>query len=111
MKCPSLHPLFVVSDQPKLAAQISCALALPGHYLPIVDGPRLTRPDASAEVVRRNNAAARACAKGIILAGVSDESIAAFQRKYPDYRFVIINDDAQIADLQSRAAIKKEPLR
>jgi hypothetical protein len=41
------------------AAQISCALTLPGHYLPVVEGPRFLPPDPSAELVRRNNAAAR----------------------------------------------------
>jgi hypothetical protein len=61
-------------DHAQLAAQVSCVVARSGNYLPIMDGPRLTRLDRQVEVIRRNNAAARAKPDNIILAGLSDES-------------------------------------
>jgi hypothetical protein len=50
---------LVIAGDAWLAAQISSALALPGHDLPVVEGPRFLPPDPTAELVRRNNAAAR----------------------------------------------------
>lgn len=66
--------MLVIADDAQLAAQISCVLARPGAYLPVIDGPRLTRPDRDAEVVRRNNAAARVKPSLVLLAGLSDDS-------------------------------------
>jgi len=110
MKCPLLAPILIVSDEPRLAAQISCALAGRGYYLPIVDGPRLNRPDASAEVVRRNNAAARAGAKVILLAGLPAQSIAEFKQKYPTYDFAIVSNLEDLAQISDAPATTKEPL-
>lgn len=111
MKCPSISQRFVVSDDAQLAAQISCALAQPGSYLPIVDGPRLSRPDPEAEIVRRNNAAARADASLIVLAGLAEESIIAFRTRYPGYNFKIVSDQAEIATINGSTAFSNEPLR
>jgi hypothetical protein len=53
MACPPLSCALVVAEDAMLAAQISCALATPGHYLPIIEGPRFgkaplpTRPPQS----------------------------------------------------------------
>jgi hypothetical protein len=77
MKCPPLSTHLVIADDPRLAAQASCALAVPGAYLPVIDGPRMERSDVPAEVARRNNAAARAKAAHIIAAGLSDDSFTA----------------------------------
>jgi len=77
MKCPPISECFVFADDAKLAAQVSCALASPGVYLPVCDGPRLQRPDRDAEVIRRHNAAARARTNTAYMAGLSDESFEA----------------------------------
>src|SRR4051794_10626880 len=72
--CPILSKAFVIADDARLAAQASCVLAQAGTYLPIIDGPRMMRPDHHAEVIRRNNAAGRAKPDRIILAGISDDA-------------------------------------
>jgi hypothetical protein len=72
--CPILSKTLVIADDARLAAQASCVLAQPGTYLPIIDGPRMMRPDNHAEVIRRSNAAARAKPDRIILTGISDEA-------------------------------------
>jgi hypothetical protein len=55
-------------------------LAQPGTYLPVIDGPRIMRPDRNAEVIRRGNAAVRARSDRIILAGISNETYDAIMR-------------------------------
>lgn len=74
MKCPRLSSNLIIADDARLAARVSCALAVPGAYLPVIDGPRMARPDIDAEVARRNNAAARTKATRIIAAGLSNDS-------------------------------------
>lgn len=74
MNCPSILPSVIYADDAKLAAQLSCVLARRGSYLAVCDGPRIQRPDADAEVVRRHNAAARAKAKTAYMAGLSKEA-------------------------------------
>jgi hypothetical protein len=69
--------MAIISDDPMLTAQLSCLLARPETYLPVLDGPRLSRPDADAETIRRLNATARVRAQKIVLAGLSEESIEA----------------------------------
>jgi hypothetical protein len=64
---------LVIAEDARLAAQISCALALPGHYLPVAEGPPFLPADPAAELVRRNNAAARARPESIFMIGLSGQ--------------------------------------
>ena len=80
--CPLISPSLVIADDARLAARISCALVKPGYYLPVVDGPRMSRSDHDAEVVRRNNAAARANPDTIFLTGLSDISVNAITVRF-----------------------------
>src|SRR3981189_1850246 len=72
MACPPIVRSLVIAEDPRLAAQISCVLAVPGQYLPVVEAPRLLHPDPSAELARRNNAAGRVRPHSIFMTGVSD---------------------------------------
>jgi hypothetical protein len=80
--CPLISPSLVIADDARLAARISCALVKPGYYLPVVDGPPMSRSDHDAEVVRRNNAAARANPDTIFLTGLSDISVNAITARF-----------------------------
>jgi hypothetical protein len=71
---PPISDHFVFAENARLAAQLSCALARTGVYLPVCDGPRMQRQDNRVEVVRRHNAVARAKAKTIYFAGLTDEA-------------------------------------
>lgn len=86
MKCPALSSHAIISDEPKLAAQLSCLLVRPDTYLPVFDGPRLGRHDADAEVIRRLNATARARSQRIVLAGLADASVEALQTRAGERR-------------------------
>lgn len=80
MDCPVILDTIVFADDAKLAAQLSCALAKRGAYLPVCDGPRIQRPDRDSEVVRRHNAAARSKAKIAYFSGLSAESAEMLRR-------------------------------
>lgn len=67
---PAVLPWLVMGDDARLLAQVSSVLAKRNSYLPLIEGPRLTRNDAKAEVLRRNNAAARLQPNEIIFAGL-----------------------------------------
>jgi hypothetical protein len=64
-------------------ANQSCALARRGYYVCVLDGPRLRRSDADAEIIRRTNALARVRAQRVLLAGLSAHSQAAIGAGLP----------------------------
>lgn len=83
MECPKLLRTLVIGDNPKLLAQVSCLLAQKRCYLPVVDGPRMTRQDYRAEVSIRGNAAASMNAKTVLFVGLPEETCALFSRQIP----------------------------
>lgn len=110
LKCPNLHRTAIVTDDPYLAARFSCALARRRFYVAVLDGPRMSRDDAKAEVIRRNNALARLGAKEAILAGLSDEGAAAMVARLPKkYARRCTADDVPAFAPPERVA--REPLR
>src|ERR1700681_190446 len=80
MKCPPISDRFIIADDAKLAAQLSCALSQAGVYLPVCDGPRMQRPDRDLEVLRRHNAVGRARASITYMAGLPDNAFDAMLR-------------------------------
>lgn len=80
---PVLHSAIIIGDDPKLAARLSALLAQKGKYLPVIDGPRIARGDAEAEVIRRNNAVARSGASKIVMANLPKEVAARFSGHFP----------------------------
>jgi hypothetical protein len=67
---PSFERVALVTDDPLLAAAISALFRRPDHYFPVMDGPRMKRPDADNEVTRRRNALVMAGTKHLLLGGV-----------------------------------------
>ena len=82
IKCPLMSRNLVIADDARLAAQLSCALSEPGRYLPVIEGPRMTRADSDAEIARRNNAASRIKPEAIFLAGLPDDTAAALSARF-----------------------------
>jgi hypothetical protein len=112
MDCPRLLKTVVISDDEKLAAQLSCHFAKPGHYLTVLDGPRMTRPDARAEVIRRNNACARVKPSSILLAGLSQEADAALTQQLGIRRISRVQTSADISQMfpATRNSTRRSPL-
>ena len=75
MRCPSILDRFIFADDAKLVAQLCCVLSRPGLYLPVCDGPRMQRIDRDLEVLRRRNAAGRARANTVYMAGLADRAV------------------------------------
>lgn len=84
---------MVVSDDPLLAAELSCALGQRDTYLPVVDGPRLTRHDRDAEVIRRVGSIARAGVTSTLLAGLSEDASNRLTAKLPNGHARVIGSD------------------
>jgi hypothetical protein len=105
MKCPIISKTLIIADDAQLAAQISCALARSRSYVPVKDGPRLTRPDRHVEVIRRNNAAARVKPGSIILAGLSEDSYRAVVEGFTPRLQQRIKRVSAIAELDVAAEI------
>jgi hypothetical protein len=112
--CPPLAGTLVISEDPKLAAQISCAVAVPGHYLPVVEGPRFLPPDHTAGLVRRNNAAVRVRPRTILVAGLSDEAFGALAASFAGPLKALIrriSTAEEVELLTGPERFKKSPLR
>src|SRR5258706_578349 len=73
LSTPTFERVAIVGDSPTLMAEAASLFARPGRYLPIVDGPRIGRSDASNEVIRRSNALAFAGVERRLLAGLADD--------------------------------------
>lgn len=68
---PNFESVAIVSDEPRLAAEIASLFARrSGRYLAVIDGPRMSRSDASNEVIRRKNALGSIRPRRILLAGL-----------------------------------------
>lgn len=82
-KIPSIQTIAIISDNPQLAAQLSCLVAMRGAYVAVMDAPRMQRDDREAEVTRRVNALARAKAKSVLVGDVAREAMVALLRNLP----------------------------
>ena len=113
IRCPILSKTLMIADDAQLAAQASCVLAQSGTYLPILDGPRMARPDRQAEVIRRNNAAGRAKPDRIILIGISDEAYDAIVSGFAQGlrgRMHRITNAAEVETFLTAKALRRPPL-
>lgn len=75
LKVPDIERTVLVTDDATLAARVSALFSRPGRYFPVLDGPRMTRPDHSNEVLRRRNAMVLANPQRILIGGLPDEAI------------------------------------
>lgn len=78
---PPFESTALVADDAVLAARVSSLFTRPGRYLPVIDGPRMDRPDSSNEVSRRLDAVRRVGAKRLFLVGLDPRGVAAMKRR------------------------------
>jgi hypothetical protein len=103
MACPPIVRSLVIAEDARLAAQMSCALAEPGHYLPVVEGPRLLQPDPTAELVRRNNTAGRVRPQSIFMTGASDKAYDALTARFAGPLRALIRRISTAEEIESTA--------
>src|SRR5258708_8226258 len=111
LRCPTLLPTAIVSDDAHLAARLSCALSQRGRYLAVIDGPRMTRPDRNGEVMRRKNALARVHAQTTLLAGLPEDARAAMLAALPPKRVREVTNDDVLNLVTDQRLKDAEPLR
>lgn len=110
-ECPTILRTLVIGDDPKLIAQISCLVAKRGAYLPVLEGPRMLRSDADAEVIRRNNVAARLQPSRIILAGLDDRTCDQFAGCFPASKTQRISSATELREAGTATLrLKEQPL-
>ena len=80
---PRILPTVIVGDDAPLLAQLATAFARKRSYLPLFDGPRLMRPDADHEVIRRSNGVALLHPDRVLLAGLPDATCALLEAHWP----------------------------
>lgn len=80
---PPVIKTTLVGENGPLLARLSCRFSKPGHYLPILEPPRIGRPDADAELIRRNNALVRSRAQRVLLVDLSSDQAAAMEAQLP----------------------------
>lgn len=87
---PAFQPTALVTDDAVLAARVSALFARPGRYFPVLDGPRMARPDGDNEVVRRRNAIVMVAPDQVLLGGLAPSALAGMQ---PGWRRCLASDN------------------
>lgn len=103
MKPPPILTSAIVADDAELAARFSSIMSRRGHYLPVLDGPRMGRLDHDNEAVRRNNAIAKAGVKKVTLGNLAPDQQAAMRAILPagSVGSVTAEDVAQFCQAQA----------
>lgn len=91
--------IVCISDDAGLAASVSSFVGEKDEYVAVVTGPRMKRPDAPSEVIRRCNACAKVRARQVVLAGLDEEAEQALRAARPDFSFLTINS---VEDIRSQ---------
>jgi hypothetical protein len=104
---PAFEPTVLVTDDAALAARVSSLFARPGRYLPVMDGPRMTRHDATNEVARRSYAIARTNPRQVIMGGMTPEAAQAMRAVWKQSTL----SDAFDGHVQALKGIVKRPAR
>lgn len=109
---PRFHEVVLVGDDPHLLAELSAKLAIKRKYLAVVDGPRVQRQDAEAEVTRRNNAFARVKTEKIVMAGLPADTVDRFAGHFSRKYIFPINNLAELNPEQLGLKVRDgEPIR
>lgn len=101
---PSFESSALVTDDPLLAAQISSLFRRQRFYFPVIDGPRMSRPDADNEAVRRRNALVLVRARNVLLGRMSPEAIAAVR---PGWKNCTVADAYEDHVLALRGVVRR----
>ncbi|TKS59861.1 MAG: hypothetical protein EWM73_03254 [Nitrospira sp.] len=94
---PSFETVAIVGDKPTTVAEIASLFTRPRRYLPVIDGPRMSRPDWSNEVIRRTNALLKAQSRCVILADLHADSVQHLSCDGPDGMFIPVNSVGEAA--------------
>lgn len=103
---PAFESTALICDSAALAARLSALFVRPRHYLPVMDGPRMMRTDASNEVIRRVNALVSTQARRLLLAGLPAEASEAMSRGWKN---CTTSSDFDVLVSSLRGVVKRRP--
>jgi hypothetical protein len=106
---PRFETEALITDDAVLAAKVSSLFTRPARYLPVIDGPRMGRPDSSNELSRRVEAVRRVGAPRLFLAGLDQRCVAGLKRRLPTAVDVAGFDDLR-RQLKGRVKLPREQL-
>lgn len=86
----------LITDNPRLAAEISSRFNSDQEYFVIIEAPRVMRPDGNSEVMRCNNAIARLNPKKIFLGALDDDCLKVLRKLFPEDMTVIVNTPSDL---------------
>lgn len=88
---PRFEKVAIVGDKPSLVAEVASLFTCSRRYLPIIDGPRMTRTDWSNEVIRRSNVLVKAQIRRVVLADVPIEATKHLSLDWPNGTFISVS--------------------
>ena len=106
LSIPSFEHSVLVTDTPLLAARISALFTRPGRYFPVMDGPRMARPDANNEVIRRRNGTVMTGARQVLLGALVPQAAAAMRHGWKN---CVVSDEYE-DHVQALRGVVKRPI-
>ena len=103
---PVFGRVAIVGDEPILLAEVLSLFAKPREYVALMDGPRMTRSDASNEVIRRMNALSLSSARHIVLAGLRNDQVGALSEACRP-KTLIVADSMAVAAASLKGVVKR----
>lgn len=101
----SVSPIICISGNPDIARILSKRFSGKNVYFALMEEPWIRRPDASNEIIRRNNLLAFIKHDYVILAGCSKETKKLFLAQFPKRycaKIIIINTVADFKKVEKR---------
>lgn len=105
---PAFAPATVIVDDPLVGAAVVALLGREGHYTPIIEAPRLERPDALWELQRTLIAIRRCPSHVVVYAGRRDRQSLLLGSVLNDLRFEVV-ESADEADRRLSDLVEDKP--
>ena len=93
---PKVSKNVCITDDIDLAIKFSQLFNQKNYYLPIIESPRITRPDASNEAIKINNSIAQVQPHRIIFGNLNEEEKNLFQKRFPEKIVQIIKSPNEL---------------
>ena len=107
---PKIHKAVCITDNIRIAAEISSLFRKRGYYFTVLDSPRMERADASNEIIRRNNVCARIRPDHIYLVDLQESAIIGFSKLIRKPPLEIINNIDEIKTKIVNSKTKKRKI-
>jgi hypothetical protein len=94
---PPFEKIAIVGDKPGLVAEIASLFNRQDRYLPVIDSPRMARPDWTNEVIRRSNALLKCQLRRVVFADLTADRVQHLSRDLPDQTCISVTSSNEAA--------------